>query len=228
MQLLRRRLSGAVTAALLAVAYYCPIDAQSGTHSSIKDRLEQGEVVVGLKSEGEHKFVTGSVIINEPPESVWPIMVNPFEFPGKIEPRMKNVEVVVDKTNLSVLKVTLDMSFLFPNFNYVVESTYEAGQRIDFHRVGGTLRDFRGSWEMHAIDGGNKTELTYSMYIDPGFYVPQWIVREGVRGELPRTLKALRKRVEAVCASNELAESHTILAASTIKSTPAASEDRWR
>jgi hypothetical protein len=51
------------------------------------------------------------------------------------------------------------------------------------------------------------------MYVDPGFPVPQWIIREGVKTELPRTLMALRKRVKAVCMRTEAMESQTILAA---------------
>ncbi len=179
---------------------------------SFQQRLERGEVVVGLKDVGSTKFVTGSMIINEPPDRVWPIMVNPFEFLGKISPRMKEVEVVTDKANLSVLKVTLDVT-LIPHFTYIVESRYENSARIEFKRIGGVLKDFRGLWEMSPACNGARTQLTYSMYIDPGFPVPQWIIREGVKAELPRTLLALRKRVGAVCEDSAALEPHTILAA---------------
>ena len=66
---------------------------------------------------------------------------------------------------------------------------------------------------MAPINGGTKTELTYSMYVDPGFFVPQWIMREGMKDELPRTLKGLKERVEAVAHEKQMAEPHTILAA---------------
>jgi hypothetical protein len=180
---------------------------------TVQERLERGEVVVGLKEVGSSKFVTGTVLIAEPPERVWPIMVNPFEFQGKISPRMKEVEVVTDQADLSVLKVTLDV-ILIPHFTYVVESKYENGARVDFKRLGGVLKDFKGAWEVAPACGGTKTALTYSMYVDPGFPVPQWIVREGVKVELPRTLIALRKRVNGVCRNAEALEPHTILAAS--------------
>ena len=55
-----------------------------------------------------------------------PNLVNPFEFQGKISPRMKTVEVMSDQVNRSVLKVTLDV-LLIPHFNYIVESLYENG-----------------------------------------------------------------------------------------------------
>jgi len=180
---------------------------------TVKERLERGEVIVGLQEIGTIKYVTGSVLINEPPEAVWPIMANPFEFLRKISPRMKAVEVVTDQDDLSVLKITLDV-FPIPHFTYVVESRYENGSRVSFKRISGILKDFRGTWEMSPADGGSKTQRTYSMYIEPGFPFPQWIVREGVKSELPRTLTALRRRVDAVSEKVEVPESRTILAAS--------------
>jgi carbon monoxide dehydrogenase subunit G len=213
--LISKRLGSRVVAALmLALLASLPLSARNVDPSiDVQKRLSQGEVIVGSKYDGDTRFVTGTIVIDEPPSRVWPVMVNPFEFKGKISPRMKTVEVVVDKADVSVLKVTLDMSFLYPNFTYVVESRYVDGQRIEFKRIGGVLRDFKGAWEMSPIDNGNKTQLTYSMYIDPGFFVPQWIMREGVKGELPRTLKGLRERVHAVCENSKTLEAHTICAA---------------
>jgi Polyketide cyclase / dehydrase and lipid transport len=206
-----RRFSSALYAAIVISAL--PLSARNiSAPNNIEDRLDRGEVVVGMREEGTTKYVTGSVVIDEPPEKVWPIMVNPFEFRGKISPRMKEVEVVKDQANLSILKVTLDV-LLIPHFNYVVESRYENGERVDFRRVGGTLKDFRGSWQMSPKHNGTQTELTYCMYIDPGFPVPQWIIREGVKSELPKTLLALRKRCNAVYHRSEAPEVRTILAA---------------
>jgi len=183
-----------------------------------KEQLEKGQVVVGLKDVGSTKYVTGKILITEPPEKVWPIMVNPFEFQGKISPRTKKVEVFTDEASLSVMKMTMDTSpvpFL-PQMSYTVESRYEQndkGGRIEFRRIAGVVKDFRGCWDMAPADGGAKTELTYSMYIDPGFFLPQWIVREAVKNELPRTLTALRKRINGVYQGEERPERQTIVAA---------------
>jgi Polyketide cyclase / dehydrase and lipid transport len=97
----------------------------------------------------------------------------------------------------------------------VVESLYKPGEKIEFHRADGeaqSLKDFNGSWEIRSLDNGTKSALTYSMYMDPGFFVPQWLIREGVKGELPRTLSAIKKRVDAVSAKREKLEPQTIAA----------------
>lgn len=182
--------------------------------SGVQKRLERGEVVVSTNDDGTTKYVTAQILINAPPDEVWPIMVNPFEFQGKISPRMKTVEVMADQANRSVLKVTLDV-LLIPHFTYMVESLYDGGESIKFRRVGGILKDFRGSWVMAPAAGGDKTELTYCMYVDPGFPVPQWLIREAIKNELPRTLISLRERIQAVSEHPTIKEHRTILAALT-------------
>ena len=52
------------------------------------------------------------------------------------------------------------------------------------------------------------------MFMDPGFFVPQWLIREGVKNELPRTLSLIKKRVDAIRTKREKLESQTIVAAS--------------
>jgi len=202
-------------AILLAFSTVLPLSASSaGPALTDAEKLAKGEVVVGLKTVGSTKYVTGTILLDHTPEQVWPVMVNPFEFQGKISPRVKTVEVMLDKHEESILKVTLDMGFFMPNFTYTVDSKYQRNEgRIEFKRLGGTLKDFSGSWEMKPADHGSKTELTYSMFIDPGFFVPQWIMREGVKVELPTTLTLLRKRLGNVYDKQDALEPRTILAA---------------
>lgn len=218
---LKRKLFGVVALSLCCLLTV-PTSHASGKVAvpvSVAQRLECGEVLVGLTNVGETRFVTGRVLINQPPERVWQVMVNPFEFKGKVCPRMKNIDVLVDKADRSVLKMTMD-TFPIPDICYTVQSDYsktKCGARIDFHRVSGSLRDFRGSWEISSSHGGTKTDVTYSMYVDPGFFVPQWIVRKGVSGELPKTLKGMRDRIDEIFReeSRDL-EKKTISAAASI------------
>lgn len=178
------------------------------------ERLSKGEVIVGLKNVGNTKYVTGTILLDQTPEQVWPVMVNPYEFQGKISPRMKTVDVMLDKEDQSIMKVTLDLGVFIPNFSYTVDSRYTRRDGlISFKRLGGTLKDFSGTWEMKPADNGSKTELTYSMFVDPGFFVPQWIMREGVKVELPTTLTALRKRLDNVYLHQNALEQKSILAA---------------
>jgi hypothetical protein len=123
------------------------------------------------------------------------------------------------------MKVTLDMSLLMPNFSYVVASKYANPERITFERTSGSLKEFKGTWDIHPINNGAKTELDYATYIDPGFFVPQWLIREGMKNELPQILKTFRDRVEEVTRENKPMAQHSILAATVQQENLASKEN---
>lgn len=180
------------------------------------EKLSRGQVVVNLKDVQGVKFVVGKIIIDEPPDQVWPVLTNPFEFERRISPRMRHVEVVLDERDRSVLKCTVDVCALFPKVTYIVESLYTPVELIEYRRVGGLLRDFKGSWIISPVKDGTKTEVIYSMFLDPGFPVPQWIIREGVKVELPRTLNSLRARVKSIYTDNAAPAERSIMASANV------------
>lgn len=187
-----------------------------------EEKLASGQVVVGLEEQERTKFVFGRIWIDEPPFKVWRILVNPFEFEGKICPRIKRVEVLVDRIDTSVLKCSVEVCWLVPSITYVVESRYLPCGRIEFRRLSGLPREFKGYWQTRPVAGGTRTEVTYCLYVNPGIPVPQWIIREGVKVELPRVLAGLKQRVKAVYTQDNELEPRTILAVhGTLSGTPA-------
>lgn len=178
----------------------------------VGSRLGRGDVVVTCSVSEDTRYVTGRIHIDQPPDRVWRILVNPFEFEGKIFPRMKQVEVIVDKPEISVMKCSVDICAVLPRISYVVESRYHDG-KVDFRRVSGVPREFRGYWQVAPVAGGARSEVTYSLFVDPGIPCPQWIVREAVRVELPKTLTALRERVMNVYSAHVDPEPRSIVAA---------------
>lgn len=167
------------------------------------ERLKNGKVVVSHKDIGSKKFVVGKVWIPHSVEKVWPVMVNPYEFEKNISPGMKKLEILSENKKESLMKITINypIPFPLPQIKYTVRSRYFKDRNsslVEFKRVSGTLKDFHGFWQAKSVCNGSKTEVIYSMYLDPGFYVPQWIIRKGVSGELPKTLKSLRRRVNSI------------------------------
>lgn len=161
-------------------------------------KLRGGEVLTSLSEDGDKRYVTGRIMIDDTPEKVWRVMVNPYEFERKISPRMNKVEVIEDEECKTVLRCNMEIGFFIPSITYVVESHYEKFKHVSFRRTGGMFKDFQGSWILIPHDNASRTEIRYSMYIDTGMPVPKWLVREAVKLELPRTLTALRSRVFAL------------------------------
>jgi hypothetical protein len=57
------------------------------------------------------------------------------------------------------------------------------------------LKEIEGSWVLESMRDGNQTIVVYSVYLDPGFFIPQWLVNFTLRGDLPDLMKAIRDRV---------------------------------
>lgn len=165
---------------------------------NVESTLARGEVSISYRHEGDIQYVTGSIRIPHAAEKVWPILANPYEFEEKICPHFKMLEVLVDKPGMTLLKCQVDIGLFLPAVKYTVESRYENGQRISFKSKAGDLKDFRGYWEVIPVNDGRECDVTYSMYVVPGIPVPQWLVRQGVKIELPHTLTALRNRIHDV------------------------------
>lgn len=162
------------------------------------ERLEAGEVLLNSNIEGNKlPLVQGKILIKCHPDKVWNIIANPSEA-TKLQKHIKKYRFLKDTPRNSILDCQVEVATFLPRFNYVVESNYEPFKRIEFWRVGGVLKDFRGYWLLEARDNGSKTLLTYAMYLDPGFFVPQWIIRQGLKRELPETLDGIRCRVSEI------------------------------
>jgi uncharacterized membrane protein len=54
-----------------------------------------------------------------------------------------------------------------------------------------------GSWLLEPRDGGRRTQVTYSLYTDPGGSLPRWVVNRANRSSLPEVLHSLRRAVAA-------------------------------
>lgn len=161
------------------------------------EKLAKGEVVIEVQETGTEKRVAGRILLDESIEKVWTILANPFEFANGIYPRMGKVQILENEKQHSRMRCTIDLGLapIVPNIVAEVDTDYVQGKRIDFHKVGGNLKDLSGGWTLTPREGG-KTEISYWMNIDPGIPVPAWIIRKGISMELPKTLKAVRHRLD--------------------------------
>jgi len=177
-----------------------------------KQNLQKGQVVVGFTQKGSSKYVLGRIILDANPEQIWSVLANPYEFENGIYSRMKDVQVLEDQPRHSVMRCKIAIGIIVPDIDAVVETDYWPMQKIAFHRKEGSLKALDGGWKLTPVDGG-KTEVSYWMSIDPGVPVPGWLVNEGVKSDLPKTLVALRKRLISLRAAKGTLLKKTILAA---------------
>jgi ribosome-associated toxin RatA of RatAB toxin-antitoxin module len=163
-----------------------------------KDLLATGDVVVIDKTRGEPKGSVGAaILINAPIEQVWNVLVDCRRAPDFI-PGLKNCRVLYSEGNTETIEHQVKFSWLIPEVTYTFKANYQIHKRIDFKRIGGDLKEVEGSWVLERIDKGSQTLVVYSVYLDPGFFIPQWLVDFTMRGHLPDLMNAIRNRVSDV------------------------------
>lgn len=201
-------------AASTIIFWQLPGQPAAGEPSAAEEaRLARGEVVVALRPMENTKFVFGRIWIDDDVQHVWQVLANPFEFEGRICPRVRRIDVLVDQPDRSVMQMSVNVCWPIPRISYVVESRYDPCRQVTFQRISGLPKVFRGYWQIKPVADGTKTEVTYGMYVHPGIPCPEWIVREAVRFELPKVLIGLRDRVRTVYVDKVDLEPRSILAA---------------
>ncbi len=162
-----------------------------------RDAEMQGDIEVGVVLDsGEQSGEARAVVrIHASREIVWRLLTTCPEA-VRLVPGLAQCEVLQTAPDGSwqLLRHVLDYSWYMPKLTYEIRATYDRPSRVTIERVAGDLRALRASWSLES-DGAD-TLAHYSVELDPGFWVPHWLVRVALRHDLPKMLRALRSRAE--------------------------------
>ena len=158
-------------------------------------RLKSGEILVSVRQTGDppRGMVEAIILIEAPAESVWQVMTNCRESPDFV-PGLKACQVLDSGKNWEKIRHEVKWIWFFPKITYVFRADYVPYRVIDFIKIDGDLREMKGSWHLTPLNRGDQTIVRYSVYLDPGFFVPQWLVRSSLKSDLPALLSALRTK----------------------------------
>lgn len=149
--------------------------------------------VVSIQHEKGYAYCTASTYIDQDPEIVWAVLTDPYKFQGKRH--IKKIEVLENRTDYQKLQYTIEVFFPIPDFTLTVESELSPNHdHITFQRTSGALRDLKGYWKLTRQ--GNGTVVEYAMYLDTGFFIPQWIVDKAQQKTVPDTLEDFKRKAE--------------------------------
>ncbi len=167
----------------------------------VQRRLAGGEVVVEAATasdpDGPRGRVRATVLIRARPEAIWAVMIDCREA-LKFVPGLKlcrRIDGAADGRWQDV-EEEIDYSWFLPTVHNILRADCDRPHRIDFHRVSGDLKQEEGSWVLTPTPDGSATVVEYEMYLDPGFWIPQWLINRTLRKDLPAALVGLRERVE--------------------------------
>jgi len=146
-------------------------------------RLQKGEVVIS-EDKGKKRKVIARVIVKRPVQQIWPVLSDPKKmFSG--DPRVKKVDVLEEPTpSRDVVSYAMVLSPFLPKFEYVTQIDYSKPNNVHFKRISGNLKDFESDCSLQALDN-NETLATYTMYVDFGIFVPQFVIRQFIKNDMP-------------------------------------------
>lgn len=175
-------------------AYPATLAQEAAQHGDIElrvslDPAEQSGNAIATVRIHAHREVVWS-LITSCPESV--LLV-----PGLVSCQV--LETAPDRSS-QLIRHVMNYSWFVPKLTYEIRASYDPPMRVSIERVSGDLRVLRGSWVLNS--DGDDTLAHYAVDLAPGFWVPQWIVRSALRHDLPKMLRALRSRAEAMQRQN--------------------------
>jgi hypothetical protein len=161
----------------------------------------QDTPAVEVVSAGPSIAAHATIRIHATREVIWAIVSSCPEA-LKILPSLKGCEVLErapDGSWARILQVMEYFRFL-PDVRFEVRVNYRPPASITFDRVSGDLTSVRGEWILH--EDGDYTVAHYDVAIEPGLWIPNWIVRAALKHDLPKMLQALRSNAETIRPEN--------------------------
>ena len=159
-------------------------------------RLREGEVLTWTNRNGSRQkgWVQAAIRINAPARKVWEVLTSCTNA-EQIIPGLRSCRLVAHESNSDIVEQRIKVAWYLPTFVYIFQTRYQPYRRLEFYKVGGDFKELKGHWRFESDPDDGRTLITYSVYMQPDFYVPQWIVRRTLRRHLPAMLSDLRRQV---------------------------------
>lgn len=160
-------------------------------------RLNAGDVVVQSEERGGTGRVVAMVLIDRHVTAIWRVMLDCDGAPQFV-PNMKRCAVLERAPDESweIIEHEIKYRWFTPKTVYRFKAEYTPLERVHFERIDGDLRELVGDWVLTPLrDRGHPVLVSYSVFIDPGALVPDFLVRRALRKDLPELMRALRDRV---------------------------------
>ena len=155
------------------------------------------DVSVVLDAAEQSGSANGMVRVHASREVIWALITSCPEAVSLI-PGLTACDVLETAPDQSwqLIRHVMNYSWYVPTVTYEIRAAYRKPTHVDIERVSGDVRILRGSWDL--LGQGDYTLARYKVELSPGFWVPSWVVHAALRRDLPKMLRSLRSRAEAL------------------------------
>lgn len=144
-------------------------------------------------------YAVGKILIRAKPERVWQILSD-YGNASNIFQTVTKVKILNDDGAKKLVRETVHLSGVPMNFDYVLEVKEKAPYFMEWHRKSGALKEIDGSWKLESDSMNRGTIATYSIYVDGGMFLPNWLMRGQSKKYLPNVLESVRNAAEKMSA----------------------------
>jgi len=200
----------------VTVGALVPLAAWGAPASWVNDQTVQQELAAGqvavrvLFEDDEARMrVHAAVRIHASPDTVWGVLTD-CDHAASFIPGVKRCHRLKSAPDGSwdIVEQEAKYSWLMPSITSVVRADYKRPERIDFKQISGDLKAEDGYWMLvdppstpstgDSPDARESTTVEYELHVEPGFWIPRFLLRHSLRTELPAVLKAVRARSESL------------------------------
>ena len=135
-----------------------------------------------------------SIDISAPPEKILEVVTNIDSYPDWMS-AFKLAKVLERDPEGRPTRAEFEVDARIKQIHYVLEYTYSSNG-ISWNSVDGDVKEIAGSYTLEP--SGDTTLVTYEYSIDPGFPIPGFLRKQGVRMMVDSALKDLKRRAESV------------------------------
>ena len=170
---------------------------------AVQARLSSGAVAVHtiVNDRSSRGTVEAAIRIHASPLEIWPFITKcryaAWLIPGL--KRCRTLETAPDGSWADIEHV-IQYSLFTPTMHSVFRAEFHPPYRMDFHRIGGNLKYEVGSWYL-LPSAGDATTVVYRVSLQPGFWIPKFVVRRTLHEQLPAALRSLRKHAQESAAT---------------------------
>ncbi len=173
-------------------------------------KLSSGAVAVRAVVTGTSRgTVEAAILIHASARAIWPFITQ-CRYAAWLIPGLKicrTLETAPDGSWADIEHL-VQYSLFTPTMHSVFRAEYHPPYRMDFHRIGGNLKYEVGSWRL-LPSAGDTTTVVYRVSLQPGFWVPKFMVRRTLHKQLPAALRSLRKHVQEAAATESSPDART-------------------
>ena len=195
-----KKLITAIVAALSVTAQAGAAFPIAPLSSEDEEKLRAGEIIIHARKDGKLRRVETGILLNHSIEDVWAIMRD-CESAPEFVPNMRDCDIIERSPDgaTDIIEHQVKYGWIAPKTTYRFRADYTHHERIHFERTSGDLKHLEGEWLLEPADPeGNSVFVRYAVHIDPGFFVPGFVVRRALKKDLPKAMHALRERAAAL------------------------------